>query len=73
MKKYIVLLLMSLSIMGCGDDPFNIEKEQRMLDENSKRFQQLQNTAINACVKQDGIPILSAWDGRLLNCQFKNK
>ncbi len=73
MKKYIVLLLMSLSIMGCCDDFFNIEKEKQMQQENSKRFQQLQNTAIDACVKQEGIPILSAWDGRLINCQFKNK
>lgn len=26
--------------------------------------------AVNACIAQGGVPITSAWDGRVLDCRF---
>lgn len=56
----IVILFLLFSILSCA----SVEEKKR-----SEEIRYTKNKIIDSCIERGGIPILSAWDGRLIDCK----
>lgn len=59
MKYFLIVILL---LTGCETET-----------NRHSTYNDWRKPAIDACINQGGIPILSSWDGRLIDCKFKEE
>jgi len=74
MKKF--LLLIPLLLLGCaGEEEQEFKKVQESITEtlHSPSSYEMFKEESMACINAGGVPIRSAWDGRMKDCKFPPK
>jgi len=75
MKK--LLLIVPLMLLGCaGEDREEVKKIQKAIVEAAPiadtSYDRFKEESV-ACINLGGVPIRSAWDGRMKDCKFPPK